>query len=78
MLKGHDGDVWSVSFAPGGKSLATAGSDGTVRIWDVESGKETQSFRGNGRGFHIVRYTPDGTKIAAGGRDGNVWIWDVK
>jgi hypothetical protein len=39
VLKGHDGDVFSVSFGKGGKVIASAGADGTVRIWDVESGK---------------------------------------
>jgi len=78
VLKGHEGDVWAVSFGYGGKVLASAGSDGTVRVWEVESGKELHVFRGTGRGFHAVRFAKDGTTLAAAGRDGSVRVWEVK
>jgi hypothetical protein len=78
VLRGHEGDVWSVSFGHGGKVVASAGTDATVRVWDVEAGKELQVFRGSGRGFHTVRFAPDGTTLAAGARDGTVRVWDVK
>ena len=77
VLKGHEGDVWSVSFGRGGKVVASAGSDSTVRVWDVDTGKELQVFRGSGRGLHAVRFAPDGVTLAAGARDGTVRIWDI-
>ncbi|HEY3788360.1 MAG TPA: serine/threonine-protein kinase, partial [Urbifossiella sp.] len=78
VLKGHEGDVFAVSFGKGGKIVASAGADGTVRIWDVESGKELQVMRGGGRPFHAVRFAPNGTTLAAGSRDGSVRIWEIK
>jgi len=78
VLKGHDGDVFGVSFGQGGKVVASASADGTVRVWDVESGKELHVFRGGGRAFHTVRFSPDGTTLVAGNRDGSVRAWDVK
>ena len=78
VLKGHDGDVFGVSFGQGGKVVASASADGTVRVWDVESGKELHVFRGGGRAFHTVRFSPDGTTLVAGSRDGAVRAWDVK
>ena len=35
-LAGHEGVVWDVSFDASGEKLATAGADGTLRIWDLQ------------------------------------------
>ena len=78
VLKGHEGDVFSVSFGKGGTVVASAGGDGTVRIWDVETGNPLQVLRGGGRAFHTVRFAPDGKMLAAGGRDGSVRVWVIE
>jgi WD40 repeat protein len=35
MLNGHTHGVQALDFHPGGKVLASGGSDGTIRLWDV-------------------------------------------
>ena len=35
-LVGHEGVVWDVDFDASGKRLLSAGSDGTVRIWNLD------------------------------------------
>ena len=36
-LKGHSGDVWSVSVSPDGKRIVSGSADETVKIWDISS-----------------------------------------
>ena len=44
---GHDDYVDSICFSPDGKLLASGSDDNTIRIWDVEGGKEIKVLKGH-------------------------------
>ena len=46
-LTGHTGWVMAVAFSPDGTTVATAGSDGTVRLWDPATGTEQRHLTGH-------------------------------
>ncbi|WP_280117724.1 WD40 repeat domain-containing protein [Streptomyces ficellus] len=75
-LGGHGGPVNAVAFAPGGALLASASSDGTVRLWRVADRRTTMTFTVPGR-VRAVAFSPDGRLLAATSTDGPVRLWDT-
>ncbi len=77
--------AWSVTFSPDSKTLASAYVYGNVVLWDVRTGKRTQTlqaFNVNGKeedinGAYSVAFSPHGDLLAAGTVRG-VKLWDVK
>ena len=77
-IRGHSHVIHAVSFSPDGLTLASASQDGTVRLWDVISGKEKSgSPLALPDGATAVTFSSDGKYLAAGSFDGGCWIWSI-
>src|SRR5205823_1573620 len=70
------GRVFSVAFSPDGKTLAAGSWDGTVRLWEVASGKELGQFEKQKAPVRSVAFSPDGKLLACGGEGAEVVLWD--
>lgn len=76
QLRGHTQSVWSVSWSPDGKQLASGGPDKTLKIWDVAEAAVRKTLPAEDQVIS-VSWSPDGKLIAAGMRWNRVTIWDA-
>ena len=77
-LEGHTDSVETVSYSPDGRTLASASWDGTVKLWNVESGDIIFNLDGHSGGADALSFSPDGRTIASGSWDGAVKLWDFE
>ncbi|MGL4503431.1 MAG: WD40 repeat domain-containing protein, partial [Planktothrix sp.] len=66
-----------VAYSPNGKSIATAGTQGTIRLWDL-SGRLLAEFESAHRKIWTLAFSPDGKCLAAAQDDGTVTLWPVE
>lgn len=77
-LSGHDGIIWSISYAPDGTRLASGSEDRSVRVWDVQTRQTVLGpLRGHEDEIRSVAFSPNGRLIVSGSSDGAIRIWDA-
>ncbi len=78
VLRGHLGRVQALVYSPDGKILASGGLDGTVLLWDMDSGSDMYGHsvelpRDSALPpIESVAFSPDGHLLAASTADGRV------
>jgi WD40 repeat protein len=77
-LCGHRGFVHSTAFSHDGKLVATAGGDGTARLWEVPTGRMRFTLRGHEALVSRVAFSPDNRLLATVSDDGTARLWDVR
>ncbi len=71
------GDINAVAYSHDGTLLATASSEGTIRIWDATENYSEQSLlRMNGQALTLT-FSPDDRWLAAGGTSTFAYLWDI-
>jgi WD40 repeat protein/tetratricopeptide (TPR) repeat protein len=71
----HTDIVNVVSFNSDGQLLASGARDGTVKLWEIPSGKLLQTLEGHTDNVSTVSFYPVGNFLASGSRDGTIRLW---
>ncbi len=78
-LRGHRGLITALKFMPGEPGvLASAAADGTVRLWDIQTGLTLATLDAfEGWEALSVSFSPDGRRLASSGSNGEAVVWDL-
>jgi WD40 repeat protein len=77
-FEGHTEGVVGIIHLPGGQRIITCSLDGSLRVWNVKSGKQIgDDWRDGDSGVWSIALSPDGKKVVSGSFDGAVRLWDI-
>ncbi|UCH93238.1 MAG: NACHT domain-containing protein [Candidatus Aminicenantes bacterium] len=74
----HTAPVWGCAFSPDGKTIISASEDKTIKLWDVQSGKEIKTFIGHKGRVWDCTFSPEGKFILSAAEDNTLKLWGVR
>lgn len=77
-LNRHQGYIRALAYSPDGRQLASAGHDGTIRIWESDTLKLLRILLVHTQVVYSLAWSPDGKSLASGGLDNSVRVWDIE
>lgn len=81
VFKGHTGDITCLVVTPDGRHVVSGSKDKTLKMWEVETGREIRTFRGHAGEIKSVAISADGRyAVSAGnafGGDDPIRLWDL-
>ncbi|MDE0187011.1 MAG: hypothetical protein OXP71_16340 [Candidatus Poribacteria bacterium] len=73
----HGAWIWSASFSPNGRLLASGDHNGIVRIWNVQQRRIIAQLEGHSAAVGSLKFSPDSRTLVSGGNDDLINVWDV-
>jgi guanine nucleotide-binding protein subunit beta-2-like 1 protein len=76
-LRGHGHFVSDVIISSDGQFALSGSWDGTLRLWEIKTGKTTRRFVGHSKDVLSVAFSVDNRQIVSGSRDKTVKLWNT-
>ncbi len=76
-LRGHTALIRRIAWSRDGRTLASPSRDGTVRLWDLETGECLHTLEGHGSEVNTVAFDLVGRTLVSGGEDHNIRLWET-
>jgi WD40 repeat protein len=77
IFLGQGQGIRGVAFSPDGRRLAAANEDGTIGLFDVDTGEVLPSLVGHTGKVRSLAFHPQGTRLASTSADRTVNVWDL-
>jgi len=75
-LAGHSAAVTAVKVHPVFTVVVSGSEDGTIKVWDHESGDYMKTMKGHTNNVNSLDFSPSGTYLASSSNDLSIKIWD--
>jgi len=76
--KGDDKQVLTIALSPNSKRVASGSEDGTVKLWEVETGKVIARWTEHSDCVASVCWSPIDERVLSGSWDGTARVWNVE
>lgn len=76
LLFEGDDSIFALAFSPDSAQVAAAGSDRTIRVWNIESGKLLATIDDHADWILGLSFSPDGRLLATASRDKTSKVFD--
>ena len=78
ILSSHSDYVWDVAVTQDGQRAISASWDNSLKVWDLESGRELRTLAGHSNRVYGVAITPGGQRAISASADNTLTVWDLE
>jgi WD40 repeat protein len=76
-MLGHTAGIGELVFSPDGHKALSCSADGTIRLWEIDTGEQLRTLLGHRGAVQSVVFSRDGRRALSSGNDATVRYWDI-
>lgn len=77
VRQGHKEAINMVQYSPTGKHIYSASEDKSIKMWDVATGIDVNTFNAHEAGVNCIFLSKDGKTLLSGDKNGKIIVWDA-